>query len=172
MAFHPSGFHIVVALGDNKIGMYNILSAKLDEYHSFPFKNCREIRFSNGGHLFAAGTNTNTYIFNFYTLENPPNMQCKGHSGKINSIDWFEDDSGFCDGCNQGLVYFYDLQLQRIELRRDNTYDFKCKQVQINGVVNIPGQPYRSLVASNDRKIWDSKDDSNGCDARYSIAQL
>lgn len=109
VAFHPSGFHILAALGDNKISMMNVLSGTIKEYHQFQFKNCREIRFSNGGHLFAAGTNSNTYIFNFYTLENPPNLQCKGHSGKISNIDWFEDDSGFADCCNQGLVYFYDL---------------------------------------------------------------
>ena len=62
-------------------------------------KNVKEIRFSNGGHMFAAGVGPNTHIFNFYTVECPPNQMCKGHNGKITSIDWFEDDSGFCDSC-------------------------------------------------------------------------
>ena len=99
VAFHPSGFHILAAVSD-KIMMMNVLSNSIQEYHSIPLKNCREIRFSNGGHMFAAGFNNYTYIYNFYTAECPTNMQCKGHSGKIVNIDWFEDDSGFSDGCN------------------------------------------------------------------------
>ena len=109
VAFHPSGFHILAAVGD-KMLMMNVLSSSIAEYHSFQMKSVKEIRFSNGGHMFAAGVGPNTHIYNFYTVECPPNQMCKGHNGKITSIDWFEDDSGFCDSCVQGQVSFYDLQ--------------------------------------------------------------
>ena len=112
VAFHPSGFHILAAVSD-KIMMMNVLSNSIQEYHSIALKNCREIRFSNGGHMFAAGVGSYTYIYDFYTAECPSNMKCQGHSGKIVNIDWFEDDSGFADCCNQGRVYRYDLQQQR-----------------------------------------------------------
>ena len=112
VAFHPSGFHILAAVSD-KIMMMNVLSNSIQEYHSIAHKNCREIRFSNGGHMFAAGVGSYTYIYDFYTAECPSNMKCQGHSGKIVNIDWFEDDSGFADCCNQGRVYRYDLQQQR-----------------------------------------------------------
>ena len=124
VAFHPSGFHILAALGDNKISMMNVLSGKMDEYHSFQFKSCREIRFSNGGHLFAAGSGNNTYIYNFYTLENSSNMQFKGHPGKIKNIDFFEDDSGFADCDINGQAYFYDFQIYRLENKRVQDKDF------------------------------------------------
>ena len=157
VAFHPSGFHILAAVGD-KVLMMNVLSHQIKEYHSIVMKNCREIRFSNGGHMFAAGVGSNTYIYNYYTVECPPNLQCKGHSGKINNIDWFDDDSGFADCCNGGLVFFYDLQIQRLELTRCKDEDFKRRNVSILGIANIPGATRRALVASSERKIFETPD--------------
>ena len=110
VAFHPSGFHVLAAVGD-KLMMMNVLSNSIQEYYNIAMKGCREIRFSNGGHLFAAGVGFGSWIYNFYTVECPPTLQCKNHSGKIMNIEWFEDDSGFADCCAGGHVYFYDLQL-------------------------------------------------------------
>lgn len=74
VAFHPSGFHIVVAYTD-KIQLMNVLSSDIKEYQTIPAKNCREIKFSNGGHMFAAAIgNGSIYIYNFYTGENPSNL--------------------------------------------------------------------------------------------------
>ena len=123
VAFHPNGFHIMAAVGD-KLMFYNVLSGSLSDYHSVVMKNCREIRFSNGGHLFAVGVGTFTHVYHFYTAECPPSLQCRGHSGKIMQIDWFEDDSGFADCCSQGQVFFYDLQLQMDSGTRFKDQDF------------------------------------------------
>jgi WD40 repeat protein len=74
VAFHPSGFHIVVAIQD-KIIFMNILSKALQQFKSIPVKGCREIKFSNGGHLFAAAHGNNaSYVYNFYTYngDTPP----------------------------------------------------------------------------------------------------
>jgi len=73
----------------------------MQEYHpALPIKFCKEVRFSNGGHMFAVGQNLYTFIYDFYTLECPANQKCTGHSGKIGCIDWRADDSGFSDGCS------------------------------------------------------------------------
>lgn len=74
VAIHPSGFHILVAYSDS-IRMMNVLSQSLKEYNSVQMKQCKEVRFSNGGHLFAAGgASQGIHVFNFYTAECPPNM--------------------------------------------------------------------------------------------------
>jgi len=52
VAFHPSGFHIIVAFAE-KIRLMNIFENDLVSFKELSVKNCREIRFSNGGHLFA-----------------------------------------------------------------------------------------------------------------------
>lgn len=53
VAFHPSGFNIVIGFPDG-IRMMNIFKDSLVSYKNISnIKNCREIVFSNGGHLFA-----------------------------------------------------------------------------------------------------------------------
>ena len=148
VAFHPSGFHILVAVSD-KIMMMNVLSNSIQEYHSIALKNCREIRFSNGGQKFAAGVSSYTYIYDFYSADCPSNMQCKGHSGKIVNIDWFEDDSGISDGCNAGRACFYDLQIQRVTGSRLTAFDFHKANSQILGIVNVPDDPNRAILATS-----------------------
>lgn len=77
-------------------------------------KNCKEVRFSNGGHLFAAAFGQNAiHVYNFYTGESPPHYQCKGHVNRVRSIEWFEDDMGFTSCGQDGNVYFYDLIVQK-----------------------------------------------------------
>ena len=42
VAFHPSGFHVIVAVQD-KIILFNVLAKTLHNFKSLPIKNCREI---------------------------------------------------------------------------------------------------------------------------------
>jgi hypothetical protein len=69
VAFHPSGFHIIVSYADKLVFM-NVLSNSIKEFHQAnpPLKNSREIRFSNGGHYFAAANGTSQVsVYNFYS---------------------------------------------------------------------------------------------------------
>ena len=92
--------------------MMNVLSNMIVEFNSFVLKQCQEIKFSHGGHLFACSVGLGAiHIFNFYTAECPQNMVCKGHLNKVRSIDWFEDDTGFASCDLMGGSYFYDLLL-------------------------------------------------------------
>jgi hypothetical protein len=52
VAFHPSGFHLVVGFAD-RIRMMNVFEKTLLPYKDIPIKQCREIVFSHGGHLLA-----------------------------------------------------------------------------------------------------------------------
>jgi hypothetical protein len=40
----------------------------------------------------------------------------------------------------------------------------------MTSVVNIPGKPYEVFVVGNDKKIWHSKDQTNGYDAGVIIS--
>ena len=63
VAFHPSGFHIVVGFFD-KIQMMNVFKNSVEPYPTdnggkeINVKQCREIVFSHGGHLFACQNQT------------------------------------------------------------------------------------------------------------------
>ena len=104
MAFHPSGFHIVVGFAD-KLKMMNLFNNTIKPYKDISIRACPEVRFSHGGHLFAAATGTTIKVFNFYTGENPPHMEYKGHSGKVRSIAWSDDDTSFVSAGMDGAVY-------------------------------------------------------------------
>ena len=66
LAFHPSGLHLVACFSDS-IRLMNILDTKLVAYKSLPIRECREIVFSNGGHLFACANDKEVWVYKFYT---------------------------------------------------------------------------------------------------------
>ena len=142
IAFHPSGLHLIVALQD-KVLMCNVLSSQIEFYKQIPIKGCNEIRFANGGHLFACVFNEkNVHVYNFYTGDSPPNMQFQGHMGRIMSIDWYANDMGFTTCGQDGNIYFYDLYTSQDigERNRDNEYN--RREVKFSSVVNLPGREY------------------------------
>lgn len=100
LAFHPSGFHIIVAFSE-KIKLLNIFDNDLIAFKEISVKNCREIQFSNGGHLFAITNVSMVQVFQFYTGENPSNLVFRG-SGKVRAIYWEEDDYGLFTGSTDG----------------------------------------------------------------------
>jgi hypothetical protein len=55
LAFHPSGFHLIVGFTD-RVRMMNVFKDSLKPFQTIGIKGCREIRFSNGGHLFACAS--------------------------------------------------------------------------------------------------------------------
>lgn len=87
VAFHPAGFQIVVGFFD-RIKMMNIFQDSIQQYKDLPIKQCREIVFSNGGHLFACQFATFIHVYKFYTAENPSEYIFKAHIGPIRSIAW------------------------------------------------------------------------------------
>jgi hypothetical protein len=49
VAFHPNGFHIVIAFA-GQVEVYNLLTTKISKNNVYAdIKSCRELRFSNGG---------------------------------------------------------------------------------------------------------------------------
>jgi WD40 repeat protein len=108
VAFHPSGFHIVVGFAD-KLRIMNIFADNIKGYKDIHIKACREIKFSHGGHLFAASNGHLIQVFNFYTGENPPHMQFKGHSGKVSALYWSDDDCSLISVGWDGAIYEWSL---------------------------------------------------------------
>lgn len=62
VTFHPSGLHLVVAFNE-KILMLNIFEHEFTPFKEIHIKGCKEIRFSNGGHLFAIANSNIVQIY-------------------------------------------------------------------------------------------------------------
>ncbi|EGR31811.1 WD repeat protein [Ichthyophthirius multifiliis] len=105
VAIHPSGFHIIVGFAD-RIKFLNIFENDLISFKELTVKNCREIQFSNGGHLFAITNITTVQVFDFYTGEMASHLAFRG-SGKVKSIFWEQDDQGFFTGNTDGIIYYW-----------------------------------------------------------------
>ncbi|KAI8998278.1 WD40-repeat-containing domain protein [Gaertneriomyces semiglobifer] len=107
VALHPSGLWCLIVGGD-KIRICTILDGELRINREIGVRGCRECRFSNGGHLFAT-THTNiinlyhTYTFDLYTT-------LKGHTQRINSLQWSEDDRFLVSAGAEGAVYCWDVR--------------------------------------------------------------
>jgi len=153
VAFHPSGLHLLVALTD-KIQFCNILSKSLNSFKQVTVKNCSEIRFSHGGHLFAAAMNSShIHVYNFYTTDCPLPMQYTGHTNKVRCIDWFENDMGFASCGHDGNIYFFDLYTYKEQQKRNTDKDFNKRDVKFLSCVNIPGKPYEVYAVGSDKSI-------------------
>ena len=118
-------------------------------------KACHEIRFSNGGHMFACSLGSGQInIFNFYTGENPQNMQCKGHVNRVRSIDWLENDTGFISCANDGNGYCWDMIKLKEDGVRSADFDFNQKGVQFSCLCNVPEKKFEFIIVGSDRKIY------------------
>ena len=99
---------MVVGFAD-RLRIMNVFSKSIVAYKEIPIKACREVRFSHGGHMFAAANGHIIQVFKFYTFENPSNFQFKGHTSKIKSIVWNDDDLGFVSAGWDGAVFEWEL---------------------------------------------------------------
>merc|ERR1719230_1982464 len=106
VAFHPSGFHLIVGFSD-KLRLMNLLMEDVRQYKDIPIKQCRECRFSNGGQYFAAVNNTTIQVYKTYTCELVANL--RGHNNKVRSVAWTADDSMLVSTGGDGAVYEYNV---------------------------------------------------------------
>ena len=69
LAMHPSGYYMAVSYVD-KIKIFHVLHNELKHFRNIDIKNCQKMRFSNGGHLFAATDQKSCiHVFHSFTLE-------------------------------------------------------------------------------------------------------
>lgn len=143
VGFHPSGFHLVVALTD-KILIMNIFSSRLEQFKSIPIKGCHEISFAHGGHLFAAINDKIINVYNFWTCDRPNNYQFNAHLNKVRCVHWDDDDLGFVSSGMDGAIYTWMLKdnSQRLD-------EYLLRSTQFLSVVKIAGTHTQYAVGTD-----------------------
>ncbi|CAD8112856.1 unnamed protein product [Paramecium primaurelia] len=150
VSIHPSGFHIVVGLTD-RLRLMNVCvhNNQIKHYREIgQFKQCKEIKFSNGGQYFAAVNAANTtqhiiHIYRFYVGDNPANLQFKGHSGRIRCITWSRDDTILATCGQDGLISLW-------KVGADTTGQ---RMLDIHAKANGKNIPQSSVALTFDTKI-------------------
>jgi len=106
VAIHPAGFQLLVGFVD-KLRLLNVLMDDLREVKEFPIKSCTDVRFSRGGHLFAAAHTNVIVIYGAYTGEYMCTL--RGHNGKVTGLQWSYNDATLVSCSSDGTVYEWDL---------------------------------------------------------------
>eukprot|EP01105_Mastigella_eilhardi_P012781 TRINITY_DN2918_c0_g1_i4.p1 TRINITY_DN2918_c0_g1~~TRINITY_DN2918_c0_g1_i4.p1 ORF type:complete len:1229 (+),score=377.24 TRINITY_DN2918_c0_g1_i4:296-3688(+) len=105
VAIHPMGHHLVAGFQD-QIKFFNILMDDIQSVFEFEVRGCREIRFNQGGNLFAAAQGFTIYVYSTYTLESVASL--KGHSHRIRSLDFSDDGNTLVSAGIDGAIYSWD----------------------------------------------------------------
>eukprot|EP00755_Sulcionema_specki_P030574 Sspe_Gene.94685::Locus_67029_Transcript_1_1_Confidence_1.000_Length_2211::g.94685::m.94685 len=138
VAIHPSGNLLLVGLR-YKLCMYAVLVNDLHLCHEFPsIKQCKEVRFSHGGQLFAAVGNpwSRIVVYNAYTFqplgvkENVNGVPLTGHSASVQSICWSRNDQNLVSAGSEGAVYEWRVYTAK----RNEANETVCKNVNYSCV--------------------------------------
>ncbi|XP_012285272.1 cilia- and flagella-associated protein 57 [Orussus abietinus] len=170
IALHPTGLFCLVGFSD-KLRFMSILIDNLLSMQEFPIRNCKTVKFSFGGHMFAA---VNGNLIQVYTTIGFRNrFILKGHTGRIQGIVWTQTDTKLVTIGQEGAIYDWDMStgsrvaevilkgivLTDIVLTADaQTYyclatDHAIREIK-DGVIlrefSIPGMEFKSMIMGKD----------------------
>jgi WD40 repeat protein len=116
LAFHPSGYQLVVSMADKIIFTKLYLKSReqqQDGYRSLAVKACKFMKFNHGGDLLAAAsgeTPPEITIYRFYENSSSPILQLKGHTGIIRCLEWAPDDLSLYSCGAHGMIYRWNIK--------------------------------------------------------------
>lgn len=122
VAIHPSGFFLAIGYSDNLTILtiyHDFLGSKRKILKEIQIKNVREIRFSNGGDKLAVASGVPQIIsvYSFYSMELFQHLVFKGHTGRVTSLTFSDDDTSIFSSATDGIVYQWNLtESKRIEV--------------------------------------------------------
>ncbi|KAI8811608.1 WD40-repeat-containing domain protein, partial [Cladochytrium replicatum] len=112
IAIHPSGLYVLVGFKE-ALKLMNVLIDDIRPFWTSNIRGCRECRFSNGGQYFASVYGSTVGIHSTWSFDTICNL--KGHSGKVRSICWSQDDSHLITCGLDGCIYEWNVRTTRKE---------------------------------------------------------
>eukprot|EP00937_MAST-01D_sp_MAST-1D-sp2_P001084 g1084.t1 len=103
---HPNGFQVVIGFRE-RLRLYNVLLDSLRPFKDMPAKNCRELRFSHGGHVFASACGISVHVYATHTMELLHTFN--GHIAPVSRLIWSRDDRHLYSAGADGGVYGWHL---------------------------------------------------------------
>ena len=127
VSVHPSGIWLLVGF-KYKLCMFSVLLDTLHLCQEFPIKQCREVRFSNGGQFFAAAVVNRIFIFHAYSYE--PVGHLTGHSSVVKSFCWSSNDQMIISAGFEGTIYEWKVET----CKRNESCEYTCKAMSYTAV--------------------------------------
>ncbi|XP_053985715.1 cilia- and flagella-associated protein 57 [Hylaeus volcanicus] len=124
ISLHPTGLFCLIGFSD-KLRFMSILIDDLLPMEEFPIRCCKTVKFSHGGHLFAA---VNGNIVQIYTTVGFVSyFILKGHTSRVKALLWSQTDTKLLTLGTEGAIYQWDMSTGRrsaeIILRGLNIHD-------------------------------------------------
>jgi len=169
VAFHPSGFHLIVGFSD-KLRLMNVIMEDMKWYKEVPIKGCKECRFSHGGQFFAAVNSNTIQIYKTYTCEVVCNL--RGHQSKVKSVCWTTDDSRLVSTGADGAAYEYDIvkEGRRCSEWAQKGTNFSC----IIAYTDVSTQKNTMYAVGSDKMLKEVQDSqlTNYLESNVTLGQL
>ena len=111
---HNIDFNLQIVVG-LKVGlrMYNVLVSKLILFKEIQCKDCHQVQFCEGGHMFAAAFGSLVNVYATYALDSGTTFHLirafTGHIGQINTLVWCYHDTYLYTTGKDGNVYGWDV---------------------------------------------------------------
>ncbi|XP_013119183.2 cilia- and flagella-associated protein 57 [Stomoxys calcitrans] len=100
---------LMAAIGfSDQLRITQIFMEELNIVKTYNFPRCKDVKYSNYGHLMAAAYNSTIAITSVYNLE--VLISLKGHNGTVLSVDWTKNDKYLISGGNEGAIYQWDVE--------------------------------------------------------------
>ncbi|KAL6265398.1 hypothetical protein P5V15_002195 [Pogonomyrmex californicus] len=106
IALHPMGLFCLIGFTD-KLRFMSILIDDLLPMHEIAIRNCKLVRFSYNGHLFAAVNDNVVQVYTTIGFYNP--FILKGHTGKVKTLLWSQTDLKMLSMGAEGAIYEWDM---------------------------------------------------------------
>ncbi|KYN06041.1 PREDICTED: cilia- and flagella-associated protein 57 [Cyphomyrmex costatus] len=170
VALHPMGLFCLIGFTD-KLRFMSILIDDLVPMHEIAIRNCKTVRFSCNGHLFAAVNDNVVQVYTTISFHNP--FILKGHTGKVKALLWSQTDLKMLSMGAEGSIYEWDMTtgtrfsefiwkniiLRDIVLSSDASFiyciahDDQIREIKENEIIRefrLPGKEMQQMIMGKD----------------------
>ncbi|KOC64830.1 WD repeat-containing protein 65 [Habropoda laboriosa] len=150
IALHPTGLFCLIGFSD-KLRFMSILIDDLLPMHECSIRCCKTVKFSHGGHAFAAvnGNIVQVYSCIGFTVS----YILKGHTSRVKTVLWSRTDTKLLTLGAEGAIYQWDMSTGR-----------RCAEVILKNIIlhDIALSADEQVVycIANDNFIYEIKDNT------------
>ncbi|EGI57209.1 WD repeat-containing protein 65, partial [Acromyrmex echinatior] len=150
IALHPMGLFCLIGFTD-KLRFMSILIDDLLPMHEIAIRNCKIVRFSHNGHLFAAVNGNIIQVYTTISFYNP--FILKGHIGKVKALLWSQTDLKILSMGAEGSIYEWNMT------SGTRTSEFILKTVVLHDIALSSDASFIYCIAQDDqiREIKESE---------------
>jgi WD40 repeat protein len=143
VSIHPDGFSILIGFGD-KLRLCSVFYEDIKPIQEFPIRGCRCVKFSVGGHLFAAVNGLKIQVYSSLTFQLVNTLH--RHSAGVQNVIWGESDTVLASVGNDGAMYIH---------RQDNANrDDSCTTAQVQYCALTASPDFTSIfITGTDMKV-------------------